>query len=188
MEKTELNELMMKVREGNEQDYEILYQEFQPRLRQFIFEYVRDIDTAEDLAQDTFLRIWENKEKYSPNGKFVSWLYRIARNLSIDNTRKRKSRKEYTNQKELEEDLILSEEKTPAENLYDKEIVNYLEEKVLQLSKFQQAIIRGRFGEGKTLEEIAKEEGTTVDSTKASSYRANNKLRRILHSEGEYAA
>src|SRR5215510_2497115 len=59
----------------------------------FILRFVGDRETAEDLLQETFLRVIKGAEAYQRQAKFTTWLYTIARNLCVDATRRRKHRK-----------------------------------------------------------------------------------------------
>jgi RNA polymerase sigma-70 factor (ECF subfamily) len=58
----------------------------------FIYGIVRDRTAAEDLAQETFVRVYRHARDYKPVGRFSSWLYAIARNLSLNEVRDRKKR------------------------------------------------------------------------------------------------
>ncbi len=62
------------------------------RIVSFIYGIVRDRTAAEDLAQETFVRVYRHARDYRPIGKFSSWLYAIARNLSLNEVRDRKKR------------------------------------------------------------------------------------------------
>ncbi|HEV2204980.1 MAG TPA: RNA polymerase sigma factor, partial [Candidatus Acidoferrales bacterium] len=53
----------------------------------FLFRMVRDSATAEDLAQEVFLRVYRARKQYSPSAKFTTWLFRIATNLALNSIR-----------------------------------------------------------------------------------------------------
>ncbi len=59
----------------------------------FCYAFIKDRDAAEDLAQETFLRVFRNASKYKPVAKFSTWLYRIAANLCINEVKKGRLRR-----------------------------------------------------------------------------------------------
>ncbi|MBN1869102.1 MAG: sigma-70 family RNA polymerase sigma factor [Candidatus Omnitrophica bacterium] len=61
-----------------------------PRLLNFIYRYVSDRETAEDLTQEVFIRVYKSGPHYRPQSKFQTWLFTIARNLSLNELRRNK--------------------------------------------------------------------------------------------------
>ena len=68
--------------------------ELLPRLRQFSYSLTRDRDRSEDLMQETFVRALKNLDRWRPDSRLDSWMFRIAQNLWIDQLRSEKSRGE----------------------------------------------------------------------------------------------
>ena len=64
---------------------------FQSQIYGMAFHYVRNADDARDLAQDIFVRVYQKLES-APDGEFAPWMFRVARNLCIDQLRRRKAR------------------------------------------------------------------------------------------------
>lgn len=81
------DELMLRLQEGDESAFERLVERHQPPLIGFFHRQLRDWQLAEDLSQETLLRIHATAWDYLPRGIFKAWMYRIARNLLIDTTR-----------------------------------------------------------------------------------------------------
>lgn len=81
--------LMLELQGGDESAFASLVQRHQSPLIGFFFRHLRDWHLAEDLAQEVLLRIHHTAWDYLPRGTFKAWMYRIARNLLIDTTRKR---------------------------------------------------------------------------------------------------
>ena len=84
-------ELMRGVRAGDEAAFPLLYRRYERRLLAFLVPYVGDLALAEDLLQETFLRVFRQRASYEPRGAFRTWLFAIARNLALDQLRLRRS-------------------------------------------------------------------------------------------------
>jgi RNA polymerase sigma-70 factor, ECF subfamily len=80
-------QLMLDVKAGDEASFEILLHKYRSPLVNFLFRMVRDRATAEDLAQEVFLRVYKARAQYSPSAKFTTWLFRIATNLALNSVR-----------------------------------------------------------------------------------------------------
>ncbi len=76
--------LMVRVAEGNAAAFEILYDRWRGRIATFIARMIGDRETAEDLTQEVFLRVCRSPRSFDPRGRFMTWIYAVARNLCID--------------------------------------------------------------------------------------------------------
>ena len=85
-------ELMQRVREGDAASFEVLLGRYRKPLIHFFYRMLRDPALAEDLAQEVFLRVYKSRERYVPEARFTTWLYRIATNLALSALRDRKSK------------------------------------------------------------------------------------------------
>jgi RNA polymerase sigma-70 factor, ECF subfamily len=83
-------ELMLRVRDGDSASFEVLLRRHRVPLVSFFRRMVRDQSLAEDLAQEVFLRVYKSRERYQPEARFTTWLYRIATNLALNAIRDRK--------------------------------------------------------------------------------------------------
>jgi RNA polymerase sigma-70 factor, ECF subfamily len=79
--------MMLDVKEGDEASFEFLLQKYRSPLVNFLNRMVRDTATAEDLAQEVFLRVYRARRQYNPSAKFTTWLFRIATNLALNSVR-----------------------------------------------------------------------------------------------------
>jgi RNA polymerase sigma-70 factor, ECF subfamily len=86
-------QLMLDVKAGDEASFDFLLQKYRTPLVNFLFRMVRDQATAEDLAQEVFLRVYRARKQYSPSAKFTTWLFRIATNLALNSVRDNRYRK-----------------------------------------------------------------------------------------------
>lgn len=115
-------ELIKDFQEGNITSYNHLVFRYKDRLLNYIYQFVHDIDLAEDLLQDTFLKLYTHKNSYKNIAKFSTWIYTIAGNFAKTELRKTKRRKTYSNS-----ELIYSEDELVVpdfSNEADKEILN----------------------------------------------------------------
>ena len=80
-------QLMLDVRAGDDASFDLLLQKYRTPLVNFLYRMVRDTATAEDLAQEVFLRVYRARKQYSPSAKFTTWLFRIATNLALNSVR-----------------------------------------------------------------------------------------------------
>lgn len=76
--------LMLGVQAGDEACFERLLARYRTPLLTFLYRMVRDAQLAEDLAQETFLRVYRARGEYRPEAKFSTWLFRIAANLALN--------------------------------------------------------------------------------------------------------
>ena len=86
-------DLMVRYQRGEVRAFEVLLGRHRKSVFNFILRYVGDKETAEDLLQETFMRVIKGAEAYKRQAKFTTWLYTIARNLCVDQTRRRKHRR-----------------------------------------------------------------------------------------------
>jgi len=103
-------QLMLDVKAGDEASFGILLQKYRLPLVNFLFRMVRDAATAEELAQEVFLRVYRARKQYSPSAKFTTWLFRIATNLALNSVRDNRHR-----QMDVSIDAPADEDETPIE-------------------------------------------------------------------------
>src|SRR5712671_547649 len=80
-------QLMLDVKAGDEQSFELLLRKYRTPLVNFLYRMVRDAATAEDLAQEVFLRVYRARKQYAPSAKFTTWMFRIATNVALNERR-----------------------------------------------------------------------------------------------------
>lgn len=85
--------LMARIAAGDQTSFSLLIQRYWPQVVSFTGRLAGSLDTGEDIAQEVFVRIWENREQWEPSGSVRAYLFRIARNLAADEHRRRESRR-----------------------------------------------------------------------------------------------
>lgn len=83
-------ELMLRVSRGDADSFAVLLQRHRAPLLSYFTRMVRDQALAEDLTQEVFLRVYQARERYQPEARFTTWLYRIATNLALNAIRDRR--------------------------------------------------------------------------------------------------
>ena len=90
-------ELIKEFQSENISSYNHLVYRYKDRLFNYIYQFVHDVDLAEDLLQDTFLKLYTHKNSYREIAKFSTWIYTIAGNFAKTELRKKQRRKTYAN-------------------------------------------------------------------------------------------
>jgi RNA polymerase sigma-70 factor (ECF subfamily) len=82
--------LMVRVMEGDRDAFSQIYERHAGRIRGFVSRYVGTGDVADDLTQEIFLKVYRRPAAFDPRSRFLTWLYAVARNASIDHLRLRR--------------------------------------------------------------------------------------------------
>jgi len=191
-------DLMLACQKGKYEALEELYRRYHRPVMMFILRLVQNRDMAEDLIQETFLRVYNNRESWQPRSKFTSWLYRIARNLCIDEKRRywnrmvhQDSQMSATIDPDSDTSFIDRVEDTGSdarEHFASKIDEDTIKSAINQLSDEQREVIVLNKYQGLSYIEIAEILGSTPESIKQRAYRAHLKLRQILQPLlGEYS-
>ena len=163
---------------GEAEAFGLLYDRYQPQIYRFIYLKVGHREEAEDLTHQAFLSAWQNIEHYEQRAHpFSSWLYRIARNLIIDQYRARKNKRE----QDLESIAELRSEHSP-ELIVDTSLrIANVKQALQKIHPDYQDIIIMRFIEEMEIKEIAAALGKSVGAVKVAQHRALQKLKETLH-------
>jgi RNA polymerase sigma-70 factor (ECF subfamily) len=143
---------------------------------------------AMDAVQETFLRVHENRRNYRPTAKFSSWIFRILRNLCIDEKRRywnRYVRAESQFWSEGDEGSTVvsdfpSGTETAAETVLENELDTRIREAINSLSPEQREVLLLNKYQGLSYKEIAEIIGITAESVKQRAYRGHLRLRQLL--------
>ena len=164
--------LIAKYQQGDEDALSELIRRNKKELYSFIFYKIMDEELANDLLQDTFVKIIISlKEgRYNDDGKFILWAKRIAHNLIIDHFRlKNKYVKISETTYENDEFSIFDLLRETEENIEDRLVTNQIYEDLMKITLFlpenQQEVIRLRFFDGLSFKEIAEQTNTSINTT-----------------------
>jgi RNA polymerase sigma-70 factor (ECF subfamily) len=162
------NELVSQFVNGDVGCMEILINRHKNRIYSYILMMVKQPPLAEDVFQDTFIKVINNlnQRKYIENGKFASWVMRIAHNLIIDYFRKQKNFQEVSNDA-IEYDLLNSSkysDDTVEDKMVYSQVLSQVAELVKYLPESQREVIRLRHFMGLSYKEIAEETGVSINT------------------------
>ena len=181
--------LMLLCQKGRQDALEQLYQRHYRPVLLFILRLMQNREMAEDLVQETFIRVYNNRDSWQPRSKFTSWLYRIARNLCIDEKRRYWNRlvqmdSQYATYNDSGPSSPLDkaeDENSDARDRFASKIdEETIKQAINQLSPEQREVIILNKYQGMSYIEIAEILGATPESIKQRAYRAHLKLRQIL--------
>jgi len=139
---------------GSYTDYALLYEYYWPRLFAFVFSLTHSRQTAEDIAQETFLKIWTNHTDIDASLSFKSYLFTIAKNKLLNDLRKQINNPHFSDFIELSDNLRLSEN-TVEEKIDFDEFLNKIKNAKQLLSPRLLEIFQLNKEEGLSVSEIS---------------------------------
>ena len=175
--------------EGRETAFRELVRRYERPVFSLVFRMVRDRETAEDLAQDAFIKVLNHIDKYSPEFKFSSWLFKIANNVAIDWMRRKRldtvsmdGSPHATTAAEVEATTfdLAAQQESALDEMEARELGTEIERAIAHLRPEYRACIMLRHVEGRSYEEIATTLDLPLGTVKTYIHRARHELRRTL--------
>ncbi|MFC1492440.1 RNA polymerase sigma factor [candidate division KSB1 bacterium] len=181
-------ELIRNCASGDTEAFDLLFKKYAKPLTHFIYNIIYDRDRAEDIFQDTFLKVYENSGKFNDKFKFSTWIYRIALNLSINELKriKRQSRFWFNPAKDLydkpETDFLdsFSDHSDPEEILEKKETEEQIKFAIERLPGTKKVAFILKFYQHLSYEEIANIMDCSVGTVKSRIHYAIEKLQILV--------
>lgn len=182
-------EVVIFARQGREVAYRELIGRYQRPVFSLIYRLVRDREKAEDLAQETFIKVLNALDRYDPAFKFSSWIFKIAHNTALDHLRKKEpatlslhGSPHAETAAEIEASTLdaVSSEESPEDFAASRELGGHIEAAVARLRpEYRTAIILCHV-EGRPYEEIAEIMAVPLGTVKTYIHRARNELKAYL--------
>lgn len=182
-------EVVAKSRDGDETAYRELIRRYERPVFSLIFRMVRDREIAEDLSQETFIKVLNAISTYRPEFKFSSWVFKIANNTAIDHLRRREldtlslEGSPHAATPEAMEATALqlgTGVASPLDDVASRELGGEIEAAINRLRPEYRSCILLRHVEGRAYEEIADILGLPLGTVKTYIHRARNELRVML--------
>lgn len=171
-------EIIVNIRNGDVKSFKLLFDSYYSKLCEFVIGFVRSSEVAEDVVQDLFLKVWDQRYKWYPGGSVRSFLFKCARNAAIDYLRKQKIRKTYMAEiyVDIEDDIS----KRPDRQLENEEIQKRLRRVLDGLSERQRTVFILNRIYDLTYREIADIHGISIKTVETHMGRALKVIREEL--------
>ena len=171
----------------NESAFEVLLNRYKNQLFKFIYLKVKDVDLANDIFQESFIKVVQNIKagKYNEEGKFLRWATRIAQNLVIDHYRKQGKVRVFSERNTFNEDFgifqrIACEDKNYLQEKSTQELAQQLIDLLHHLPKVQREIVEMRIFHDLSFKEIAESEKISINTALGRMRYALINLRKLL--------
>lgn len=171
-------ELMAQVAKDRLEGFEPLVKRHQNKVYRMVYHMLHKEEEAWDVAQEVFLKIYNNRASYTENAKFTTWLYRIATNAAIDRIRQLK-REQKVQSMDDHVDLA-SPDRGQQDQLQVAENNKKLQMALAQLSERQRGMVIMKYYEGFAVNEIAEVYECANGTVKATLFQAVRNLRKHL--------
>ena len=173
-------QLMLRFQNGDMQAFDALFQKYAPALVNFASQFLGNRARAEEIAQDVLLRVYGQRDRYKPNAKFSTWLFKIAQNHCLNEVRRReyKVRREPLDPQEGQpEPNLPSPQAGPEQVLEGEELAARMRGILLAMPDNQRTAILLSRQEGMSYQEVATVIGCTHKAVKSLVFRATQRLR-----------
>lgn len=174
------DELMAAVRAGETQAFTDLYERHSAALLTFLVRLIGDRALAEDLLQETFVRVYRARHTYQATGQFRAWLFTISRRLVIDWRRRKPG--VWSNEPEALETIAAPER--AGDRAEASDLAVRLERALRRLPEGQREVVLLSRYAGLNTEQIAQMTGATPGAVRVTLHRALQRLSELINSAG----
>ena len=165
--------------QGGELDaFQVLYERHSRAVFALLLRSVGDRRVAEDLLQETFLRVFATRQGYQPLASFRTWLYTIARHLVVDEVRRRRGAGGPGGGDDVE--TLVDPQASPLQRTEARELGERLERAVRRLPPAQREVLLLSRVAGLSHDEVAQVTGTSPGAVRVTLHRALGRLREVL--------
>ena len=172
-------DIIDKIKDNKTVDYgfNLLLEKYQEKVYWVIRRMVIDHESSDDIAQETFVKVWKNLDKFKGESKLYTWIYRIATNEALTHLRKKK-RRFFLSIGDIENELMSTLE---ADIYYSGDVIQLkLQKAILTLPEKQRLVFNMKYFEELKFREIAEVLEVTVGSLKAQYHHAVKKIEKYL--------
>jgi RNA polymerase sigma-70 factor (ECF subfamily) len=172
------SELILRAKRGDRKAFESLTRAYLPRIYRTAYAYLRNMEDASDVSQETFLRAYRSFSRFDEKRSFYPWLYQILKNLCINRMRRRKHRISSTDQMEG----FRSVYPDPESELLRKEEIETVRRALDELPALHREILILRTYDGASYAEIAEMLSIPQGTVMSRLYNARLKLKQAIES------
>ncbi|HOK77198.1 MAG TPA: sigma-70 family RNA polymerase sigma factor [Verrucomicrobiota bacterium] len=180
-------ELMLRVKRGDMEAFAVLVEKYKQPVMNLVYLALPDPTEAEDLAQNVFVQVHKSAHRYKPSAKFSTWLFTIARNLCLNEIRRRArhpaeslDQQDATGDGDAARQVADIRHRDPGDLLLKSELESKVEEAIRALPAKQRIALLLCREEELSYEEIARVLGRSVSATKSLIHRARETLKARL--------
>ncbi len=174
-------ETIARVLQGEQHAFAVIVEHYKDKVFALVFRMMRQRETAEEVTQDIFIKVFQNLSSFKEQSAFSTWLYRIAYNTAISEIRKRKLIFQ-----ELSEHYFVSLKDDSSEKEIEEQRIGELNRLVSALPPEEAALITLFYHDDKSMEEISRITGISLSNAKIKIHRTRNKLREQLKGVLQY--
>ncbi|UOG91678.1 MAG: RNA polymerase sigma factor RpoE [Candidatus Thiothrix sulfatifontis] len=178
-------ELVQRVQSGDKRSFDVLVLKYQHKVVSLVLRYVHDHDTAQDVAQEAFIKAYKGLKNFRGESAFYTWLYRIAINsaknyLVSQNRRLPDNDIDAHEAEQFEGESALKEYATPERELLTAEIQSTVSKAIEDLPEDLRTAIMLRELEGMSYEEIAETMDCPIGTVRSRIFRARESIDKVL--------
>lgn len=179
--------LMLRVKQGDTAAFTALVEKYQQSVMNLAHRTLRDAAEAEDLAQNVFVQVFKSAHRYQSSAKFSTWLFTIARNLCLNEIRRRTRHPAESldaphpgNEDQPQHQFEDKKNFSPPESLLQSELAQKIEDALAELPEHQRTAILLCRQDELSYEEIAEILGCSLSATKSLIHRGRETLKHKL--------
>ena len=178
-------DLIASFQKGNESAFYAIVSKFKNPLTNYVFRFVGNYDDAQDIVQETFIRVYKNRNAYRPVAKFSTWLYTISGNLARTHLRRKKTAAMFSIFRRAGDDRVGEREIPDSRYNADKEVEQSFRAEAVQKALASLDIIHREIIVLSDIQELSYEEiceitGLKMGTVKSRLNRARAQLRELL--------
>ncbi|MBI1295104.1 sigma-70 family RNA polymerase sigma factor [bacterium] len=177
--------LLAEVAQQNPEALELLYDRHAAGVLGLIVRIVREQSIAEELLQETFWQVWQKAEQFQGSGSAAAWIYRVARNRSLDQLRRQQARPQLHSNGAERLDQVAAPRRastdSQVERMWER---GHVQSALAQIPDEQRVCLELAYFEGLTQQQIAEHTSTPLGTVKTRLRIGLNKLERLLRAAG----
>ena len=175
--------LIEKAQNGHEGAFNFLMTKYYPRVYASLYSYTKSREDSEDLAQQTFVKVWQQISSFRGDSAFFTWVYRIAINLAKNHFASSASKKDKLNISSTDLEIEFATFANPESDLMHYQSLKKISSFVDQLPESLKTAFTLRESEGKSYEEISLITDTPIGTVRSRIFRARENILNFISEE-----
>jgi len=175
--------LVEKAKEGNEGAFNFLMNKYYPRVYASLFSFTKSKEDSEDLAQQTFVKVWQQIQSFRGDSAFFTWVYRIAINLAKNYVASSGYKKQKVNNSIDQLEIDISSNENIESMLIHSQSVDDIKDFINTMPEALKTAFTLRESEGKSYEEISIITETPIGTVRSRIFRARESIVNFMKKE-----